>query len=59
MSLSLIIPVYNELNQIKFSLKKLTKFKKIFKKIEIVFVNDFSTDGTEKIIKNFIKKKNL
>jgi len=57
MSLSLIIPVYNEVNQIEFSLKKLNKFKKIFKKIEIIFINDFCTDGTEKVIKNFIKKK--
>ncbi len=56
MSLSLIIPVYNEVNQIEFSLKKLTKFKNIFKKIEIIFINDFCSDGTDKIIKNFIKK---
>ena len=59
MSLSLIIPVYNEVNQIEFSLKKLNKFKKIFKKIEIIFINDFCTDGTEKVIKNFIKKKKI
>jgi len=57
MSLSLIIPVYNEVNQIEFSLKKLAKFKKIFKKFEIIFINDFCTDGTEKVIKNFIKKQ--
>ncbi len=59
MSLSLIIPVYNEVNQIEFSLKKLAKFKKIFKKIEIIFINDFCTDGTEKVIKNFKKNKNF
>ena len=57
MSLSLIIPVYNEVNQIEFSLKKLNNFKKIFKKLEIIFINDFSNDGTEKKIKSFIKNK--
>ncbi len=59
MSLSLIIPVHNEVNQIKFTLKKLTKFKKIFKKFEVIFINDFCTDGTEKIIKKFMKKRNF
>ena len=56
MSLSLIIPVYNELNQIEFTIKKLLKFNKIFKNFETVFVDDFSSDGTEKIIKKYAKK---
>ena len=59
MSLSLIIPVYNEVNQIEFSLKNSLNSKKIFKKIEIIFINDFCTDGTEKVIKNFKKNKNF
>ena len=40
-------------------MKKLAKFKKIFKKIEIIFINDFCTAGTEKMIKNFKKNKNF
>ncbi len=56
MSLSLIIPVYNEINQIQYTLKKITKFKKIFKNFEAILINDFSTDGSEKIIQKFLKK---
>jgi len=57
MSLSLIIPVYNEVNQIEFTIKKLLKFKKVFKNFETVFINDFSNDGTEKIIKKYAKRR--
>ena len=35
MSLSLIIPVYNEVNQIEFSLKKLNNFKKYLKNLKL------------------------
>ena len=56
MSLSLIIPVYNEINQIQITLKKLTRLKKIFKNFEAILINDFSTDGSERIIQSFLKK---
>ena len=56
MSLSLIIPVYNEINQIQYTLKKITKLKKIFKNFEVILINDFSTDGSERIIERFSKK---
>ena len=59
MSLSLIIPVYNEINQIQYTLKKITKFKKIFKNFEAILINDFSTDGSEKIIQKFLKKNGI
>ena len=48
MSLSLIIPVHNEENQIKTTLNRLIKFHKTFKDLEIIFINDFSTDDTKK-----------
>ena len=59
MSLSLIIPVYNELNQIKDTIFKLKKFKKNIKNFEVIFINDFSNDGTEMLIKKNSKKYNF
>ena len=59
MSLSLILPVYNEVNQIEITIKKLLKFKKTFKNFETIFINDFSIDGTEKIIRKYSKKLNF
>ena len=62
-SLSVIIPLYNEEKRLLKSLAKLKKFilqnKK--NKIEVIFVSDGSTDLTNKIIEQFIKKneKNL
>ena len=47
--LTIIIPVYNESNSIRILLKKLTKIKKIKK--EIIVVDDGSSDGTSKILK--------
>ena len=55
MSLSIIIPVYNEIKQLKVTVKKLVKLKKFFKSFEIVFIDDFSNDGTY----NFLKKSNF
>ena len=57
MSLSIIIPVFNEEDQIKITLNKLLKIKKIIKDFEIILINDFSTDKTENIIKNYIINK--
>jgi len=57
-NLSIIIPLYNEEKRLKKSLISLIKFIKIKpkKKIEIIFVNDGSTDSTNKIISLFIKE---
>ena len=55
MSLSIIIPVYNEIKQINYTIKALGKLKKDLKKFEIVFVDDFSNDGTLKLL----QKKSL
>ena len=51
MSLSIIIPVYNESSQITKTLKKVLGVKKKIKELEIVVVNDFSTDNTQSLVK--------
>ncbi len=54
MLLSVIIPVYNEINAIR---KILEKVEKVPIKKEILIVDDCSTDGTREFLKK-IKKKN-
>ena len=51
MSLSIIIPVHNEIKQLKVTIKKLIKLKKFFKNFEILFIDDFSNDGTYLFLK--------
>ena len=50
MSLSIIIPVFNEKNTIKTILERVLKFKSLEK--EVIIVDDCSNDGTTEIIKN-------
>ena len=52
--LSVIIPVYNEADNVKFLIKKITDCLKDYK-YEVLFINDGSTDNTEKIIEEIIK----
>tara|TARA_B100001029_G_C15052367_1_gene451737 strand:+ start:1495 stop:2214 length:720 start_codon:yes stop_codon:yes gene_type:complete len=59
MSLSVIVPVYNESKNIKKTIKNLSRLKKVTKKFEVVFIDDFSDDNTFKIINDFSKKKNF
>ncbi|MCD6460281.1 glycosyltransferase family 2 protein [bacterium] len=57
MKLSVVIPVYNEKNTIKTIVAKLKDVKDI--DMEIIVVDDFSTDGTRKIyseLKNQVDK---
>ena len=54
-NISLIIPLYNEENRIKKNLKIIQNFLKK-KNVEVIFVDDGSDDGSEKIIKKFISK---
>jgi len=55
MNLSIISPCYNESKNIeKFIVKIFKTFPK--KKIELIIVDDDSNDGTDKIIKNLLKK---
>jgi dolichol-phosphate mannosyltransferase len=56
MKLSIIVPVFNEEDSILQLLKKLESVNFGLKK-EVIIVNDGSRDGTEKIIKGFIKNK--
>ena len=55
MKVSVIIPCYNEINTIN---KIILKIKKAFSKTnyEIIIVDDFSNDGTTKLLKNTYKK---
>lgn len=57
-SVSIIIPVFNEQQRLNSSLNIIKRFvkKKSKKNVEIIFVNDGSTDNTNQILKNFIKK---
>ena len=60
--LSIIFPIYNEENRLKRNLYKITKLFNSFKliKIEIILVNDGSSDQTHKIINEYLdslKKK--
>ena len=50
MKLSIIIPVYNEIKTIKKLILKVVNQQ--IKDIQIIVVDDFSTDGTREIIKN-------
>ena len=55
MSLSIVIPVYNEDKQLHITIKKINKINKRIKDYEIVFIDDFSTDNTKQIIKKSIR----
>ena len=60
MSLSVIIPVYNEKNTIQIVIEKVLKFNNLTK--EIIVVDDCSDDGTSEIIqklKTLKKRKNF
>ena len=54
MNYTLIIPIYNEINNIKNSITILKNFLKIRKNFNCIIVNDGSTDGTE----NYLSKIN-
>jgi glycosyltransferase involved in cell wall biosynthesis len=51
----IIIPTYNEKNNIYFILNKISKYIKF--KHDILFVDDNSYDGTLDLIKNINSKK--
>ena len=58
MKYSIIIPIFNEAKNIKLTIKRVSKIlnqKKIV--YEIIFVDDDSTDNSEKVYKNFKTSK--
>ena len=52
--ISVIIPMYNCEQTIKFALRSV-QFQNL-SKIEIILINDFSSDNTNKIVQKFIKR---
>jgi glycosyltransferase involved in cell wall biosynthesis len=58
-NLSVIVPVFNEENAIEESVKSLLKIKNsnLDQNIEIIFVNDGSTDKTTEILKNLSRNE--
>jgi len=56
MKLSIIIPVYNEAKTIRELLKRINKVDLQKIKKEIILVDDFSTDGSRKVIEKLDKK---
>lgn len=57
MKLSFVIPIYNEEKTLKTILKKVEKVELEGVEKEFVLVNDFSTDGTQKIL-SFVENRN-
>jgi dolichol-phosphate mannosyltransferase len=48
MSLSIIIPIYNEVKQLNYTIKKLQTLKKKIHNYELIFIDDLSNDGSYK-----------
>ena len=56
MSLSIIIPAYNESDQVELTTKKLKSLTKKISNIEIIFIDDLSTDDTYLKLKKISNK---
>lgn len=56
MKVTIIVPVYNTEKQLKNTLESL--IKQTYSSIEILIINDGSTDSSEKIIKQYKEKYN-
>ena len=56
MSLSIIIPIYNEVEQLSYTIKKLQTLQKKNYNYELIFIDDFSNDGSYKKLIKFKKK---
>lgn len=59
MSLSVIIPAFNEEKQIKKTINSVLRLKKKIKKIEVLIVDDQSTDMTFQKVKEIKKNKEI
>tara|TARA_Y100000591_G_scaffold272528_1_gene248052 strand:+ start:665 stop:1363 length:699 start_codon:yes stop_codon:yes gene_type:complete len=49
--------VHNEIDQLDYTLRKLIRLKKKINKLELVFIDDFSNDGTFNFLNKYSKKK--
>ena len=56
--ISIVIPVFNEENNIPELVKALNKQRNSFYKYEIIFVNDGSTDNSEAVIRSICQSHN-
>jgi len=56
MSLSIIIPTYNEVDQLKYTIKKLQSLQKKIYNYELIFIDDLSGDGSYNELIKFKKK---
>ena len=56
---SLVVPFYNEKNRIDHSMESLLKFLQDNKKMEIIYVDDGSSDGSMEIIKKKLQERRV
>ena len=56
MSLSIIIPIYNEVKQLNYTIKKLQLLKKKVNDYELIFIDDLSNDGSFEKLTIFKKR---
>ena len=56
MSLSIIIPIYNEVKQLNYTIKKLQALKKKVDDYELIFIDDLSNDGSYEKLLTFKKR---
>lgn len=57
LSLSVIVPVYNERYLVAFSLKRLLELKSEFiSEMQVILVDDFSGDGSYEVLQSFAKQ---
>lgn len=60
MGISIVVPVFNEEESLKFFYKELTDtLSKLKTKYEIIFIDDGSTDSSLEILQQFVKQSNL
>ena len=55
--ISVIMPVYNTEKYLKQSIESV--LNQTYDNIELIIINDGSTDKSEKIIKNYLNRKNV
>ena len=60
-NIDIVVPFYNEFKNLKTLIPKIIKSTSNFKQLNIryIFINDGSTDDSDKIIKKYLKSKNF